>query len=31
MSEDLDVDLVDLMLAGKAVYAPLSIFLKLLL
>jgi hypothetical protein len=31
MCEDLDVDVVDLMLVGRDVYAPLSIFVELLL
>jgi hypothetical protein len=31
MCEDLDVNVVDLMLARKDVYAPLSIFVELLL
>jgi hypothetical protein len=30
MYEDLDVDVIDLMLAGIDVYAPLSIFMELI-
>jgi hypothetical protein len=31
MCEDLDVDVVELMLSRRDVYAPLSIFVELLL